>query len=103
MANIDVAHHHLAARGRRRPIEMHFDDSLARRFAKMHTRHDLLARIATLVEIDAMQPIEIGIMHESVAVRKIDTALGHAERRAMRFIGVLWCRREGKRLGWGDE
>ncbi len=104
LADIDVAHHDRAPRGRRRPVETHFQNPLARRFAEMHAGDDLLAGIAALLEIDAVQPIEIGIMHEGVAIGKIDTALRHAERDAMRLIGRLAASsRSAKRCRRGDE
>ena len=75
----------------RRAGQRHPHDALARRPAMAHARDDLLADIAALVEIDAMQQVEVGVMREGVAIGEIDAALRHADADAQRLVvvGVL--------------
>ncbi len=53
-------------------------DALARRPAVLHARDDLLPDVAALVEIDAVQEVEVGVVRKGVAIGEIDAALRNA-------------------------
>ncbi len=52
----------------------------------LHARHDFLADIAALVEVDAIDAVEIGFVRKRVAVSEVDAALRHAGFDAARFV-----------------
>ena len=64
-------------------------DPGARRAAVLHARDDLLADVAALVEIDAVQLVHQRLVREGVAPQKILAAFGHAERDAVGVVGLL--------------
>ena len=72
---------------RRQVVEHDPHGAGARGAAMLHPRHDLLADIAALVEIDAVQPVHVGLVRERVAIHEVEAAARHAERDAMRLIG----------------
>ena len=63
-------------------------DAGARGAAMLHARHHLLADVAALVEIDAGELVHVGLVREGVAVDEVEPAARHAERDAMRLVGV---------------
>ena len=60
----------------------------ARGAAMLDARHHLLADVAALVEIDAGELVHVGFVRESVAVDEVEPAARHAERDAVRLVGV---------------
>ena len=54
----------------------------------LHPRHHLLADIAALVEIDAVQAVHVGLVRERVAIHEIEPAARHAGLDAMRFVSL---------------
>ena len=77
-AEMDLGRHHLrAGGGRRREADRH--DAFARGLPEVDAGHDLLSDVAALLEIDAVQMVEVGVVGKGVAVDEIDAALGHAE------------------------
>ena len=53
----------------------------------LDARHDLLPHVTALLEIHAMQAVEIRLMHNRVAIGKIHPAARHTKRDAVYFIG----------------
>jgi hypothetical protein len=76
-------------------VERH--GTLARDAAMLGARHDFLADIAALVEIDAAELIHVSFMGKGVAINEINPAARYAERDAVRFI-VLRARQRGAKL-----
>ena len=72
--------------GGRGPASFDPHDALARGPAMLHARDDLLADVAALVEIDAVEQVEVGVVREGVAVGEIDAALRHADGDAQRLV-----------------
>ena len=72
---------------RRRAVQQDFDGSGARGAAMLHPRHHFLSDIAALVEIDAVQPVHVGLVRKCVAIYEVEPAARHARRDAMRIIG----------------
>ena len=70
----------------RRTVEGDRHDAGARGAAMLHARHDLLADVAALVEIDAAELVHVGLVREGVAVDEVDAAARHAERDAVRLV-----------------
>ena len=52
----------------------------------LDARHHLLAHIAALGEVDAMQLVHVGLVREGVAIAEVEPAARDAERDAMRFV-----------------
>ena len=71
----------------------------------LHARHHLLADVAALVEIDAVELVHVGLVREGVAVDEIEPAARHAERDAVRLVGGgldQLRRRDRPRPPWPD-
>ena len=63
-------------------------DAAARGAAMLDARHHLLADIAAFVEIDAGELVHVGLVRKGVAVDEVEPAARHAERNAVRLVGV---------------
>ncbi len=85
----------LRSRGQRR-LALDRHDALARAAAMLHAAHHLLADEAALVEGDAVEQVEVGLVREGIAEGVVLAAFRHAERDAM---GVI---RLGCGIGCGD-
>ena len=72
---------------RRRAVKHNPNRARARGAAMLHPRHHLLADITALVEIDAVQPVHVGLVRERVAIDEIETAARNARGDAMGVIG----------------
>ncbi len=68
--------------------------------AMLDARHDFLADIAAFVEIDAGELVHVGLVREGVAIDEIHAAARHAERDAVRFVG-LGLHQFGAEIGGG--
>ena len=86
-ADLLVARHHRHAGVGRKAVVGDRHDAVARGAAMLHARHDLLADIAALVEIDAVELVHVGFVRERVAIDEIESAARHAERDAVRLVG----------------
>ena len=53
----------------------------------LHPRHHLLPDIAALVEIDAVQPVHVGLVRKRIAIHEVDAAARRAAGDAMGVIG----------------
>ena len=95
----------LAPRRRRQAGEVNPDDALACRAAMLDARDDLLADKAALVEIDAMNEVEIGVVREGFAIGEVGAPLGNAERDAVGLValGGAGFARRGERVERADE
>ena len=84
---------------------MNPDDAFARGPAMLDARDDLLADKAALVEIDAVNEIEIGVVREGLAIGEVDAPLRNAERDAVGLValGGAGFARRGERAGCADE
>src|SRR5204863_5179596 len=82
-----VAGEDSCSRFRRRALKNDPYRSGARGAAMLHPRHHFLPDIAALVEIDAVQPVHIGLMRERIAIHEVEPAARHAGRDTMRFVG----------------
>ena len=56
----------------------------------LHARHHLLADEAALVEVDAVEQVEIGLVRKGVAERIVVAGLGHAEGDAVGVVVGGW-------------
>ena len=85
--------------------EVNPDDALACRAAMLDARDDLLADKAALLEIDAMNEVEIGVVREGFAIGEVDAPLRNAERDAMGLValGGAGFARRGERVERADE
>ena len=83
-----VAGHHRHAGVGREAFGRDRHDAVARGAAMLHARHHLLADIAALVEIDAGELVHVGLVREGVAVDEVEPAARHAERDAVRLVGL---------------
>src|SRR6185437_9882607 len=72
---------------RRRPIEQHTHGACPRGAAMLHPRHNFLADITALVEIDTGEAVHIGFVREGIAIDEVETAAGRAYSNAVRLIG----------------
>src|SRR5207245_8958256 len=54
----------------------------------LHARHYLLADIAAFIEIDAAQPVHVGIVRRRSAIHEVDAAARNAAGDAMRLVGA---------------
>ena len=68
-------------------VEHHLHGARARGAAMLHPRHHLLADIAALVEIDAVQAIHIGLVREGIAIHEVEPAARRAAGDAVRLVG----------------
>ena len=76
----------LGALGRPFAIECDGQNAAARRAAMLHARDDFLAHVATLLETDAAQLIEIGLMRETLARPDVGARVAESERDARGFV-----------------
>ncbi len=91
-ADRDLAHQDLGADRRRLTLEHHRSDPLACCAAVLDPGDDLLADVAALGEVEPVQPVEVGFVRKSLAIGKVDAALGDAGRDAVGAEGRLAAR-----------
>ena len=66
----------------------------------LDARHHFLPDIAALFEIDAAELVHVGFVREGVAIDEIHAAARHAERDAVRVVGIRVGQR-GAEIGGG--
>ncbi len=74
--------------GRQRRLACDRHDALAGAAAMLHAAHHLLADEAALVEGDAVEKIEVGLVREGIAEGIVLAALRHAECDAVGVVGL---------------
>jgi hypothetical protein len=76
---------------RQRAVEPHREQPLLHQPAVLGAGRELLAHVAALLPVDAVQLVEAALEQQGLLHRKIAAAVGHAERQAQRVV-VGRCR-----------
>src|SRR4029078_9930765 len=87
-ADLLCAGHDRQTRYRRELFVSNRHDAAAGAGAVLDPRNDLLADIATFVEVAAVELVHVGFVRERGAIDKVEAPTRHAEPDAMSFIVV---------------